>query len=110
MSKICKRAGCGREIPKTRPNWQTYCSRFCWEKRNNPTPPSQPPVRGDAMVATTWTHDLPAEIGVLMDRLATCDGRQADAAVVVWEQCQLIVTEFRRLCALVAKLQEASDG
>lgn len=48
---------------------------------------------------TVYTHDLSEELEALIDRLRLCDGKNADAAVVVWEQCGLLVVEFDRMKA-----------
>lgn len=48
---------------------------------------------------TTWTHDLPKDaVGLeqCIERLRRTDGVQADAAVIVWEQCQALVQEIDR--------------
>lgn len=51
---------------------------------------------------TTWTHDLPKDPAGLeqcIKRLRRTDGVHADAAVIVWEQCQALVREIDRLRA-----------
>lgn len=54
----------------------------------------------EAFHGTTWTHDLPKDADGLeqcIERLRRTDGVQADAAVIVWEQCQALVGEIDRL-------------
>lgn len=46
---------------------------------------------------TTWTHDIPkspAGLEQCIERLRRTDGTHADAAVIVWEQCQMLVVEI----------------
>lgn len=52
------------------------------------------------MGETTWTHDLPpGDLAALLGRLRSCDGLSADAAVIVWEQCQALINAFEGLRA-----------
>lgn len=53
-------------------------------------------------IGTAWTHDIPVEIDALLARLRACDGKQADAVVVVWEQSQMLADEVDRLRAMYA--------
>lgn len=55
------------------------------------------------MALTTWTHDIPVQIDALLVRLRACDGKASDAAVLTWEQCQLLLAEIDRLRAELAK-------
>ncbi len=52
---------------------------------------------------TNWTHNIPVEIGPLLERLRRCDGTQFDSTVIVWEQCQLLVAEYEKLLAAIRK-------
>lgn len=59
------------------------------------------PFRG-----TTWTHDIPKDPAGLeqcVERLRRTDGTHADAAVIVWEQCQALVREIDQLRAKEAE-------
>lgn len=57
--------------------------------------PFEPEAKG-----TTWTYDVPVEAEAVVERLRSCDGRAADAAVVTWEHCQALVHEIDRLRSL----------
>ena len=54
----------------------------------------------------TWTHDIPKDPAGLeqcVERLRRTDGTHADAAVIVWEQCQALVREIDQLRAKEAE-------
>lgn len=60
----------------------------------------------EAFHGTTWTHDLPKDPAGLeqcIERLRRTDGTHADAAVIVWEQCQMLVMEIDRLRSVIAR-------
>lgn len=56
-------------------------------------------ARLDAKGETTWTHDISVELLALLERLRSCDGKQSDSCIVVWEQCQLLVSAIAALTA-----------
>lgn len=55
-------------------------------------------ARDSKSPGTVWTHDLKSgDLDAVLLRLRRCDGRESDAAVIVWEQCQALADEFDRL-------------
>jgi|AGTN01.3.fsa_nt_gi hypothetical protein len=68
------------------------------------------PGEATAQKATTWTHNVPHEIGPLVERLRSCDGVNADAAVITWEQCGVLVAQFDRLEKICKERPWHRDG
>lgn len=64
------------------------------------------PIMGKEPPETTFTHDLPNHLEGLLDRLRNCDGQKSEMAVIVWEKCQLLISEIERLRKLTESLAD----